>query len=56
MRFSVKRGDLYKKYKAGWSLLFQPYRLAPCWIDYQFSDTKVRRINLTTKQNLQYIY
>ena len=23
MRFVTKRGDLYKKYKAGWSLLFQ---------------------------------
>ena len=41
MRFSVNRGDLYKKYKVGWSLLFQPSRRAPCWVDYQFSDTKI---------------
>lgn len=36
-----KKIDLYKKYKTGWSLLFQPSRHAPCWVDYQFSDTKV---------------
>ena len=51
-----KDGDLYKKYKALWSLLFQPHRRAPCWVDYQFSDTKVRITNDITKYNIQYIY
>jgi hypothetical protein len=50
-----KWGDLYKKYKAGWSLLFQPPRLAPCRALYQFSDTKIqKRIDTTNK--FQYIY
>ena len=43
MIFVTKWGIYIKKYKALWSLLFHPRlkRYAPCWIDYQFSDTKV---------------
>ncbi len=43
-------GDLYKKYKALWSPLFQPYRRAPIRIDYRFCGTKIQTINDTTKQ------
>ena len=65
MRFVTKRGDLYKKYKAGWSLLFHhSVRPHPDWLPVMwykdmelFSQYQINSNNKLDYQTLfQYIY
>jgi len=51
--FSVNGGIYINIERCG--VYSSTFRSAPCWVDYQFSDTKVRIIIYTTKQKGDYL-
>jgi len=53
MRFTIKRGDLYKKYKAGWSLLFH-HSVRPLldWLPIQWYKGTKNKFNYQTKSSI----